>query len=84
VSEKGRSPSPATQRLLAACRSWEQGSEHQRRLAEDLRAVLSERDEARHLAGWLYEHGGRQVLDASGGGDVSEWPWLTAPAREEP
>ena len=46
-------------------------------LALDLASTAEfERDEARRLARWLYEHGGQQVLDASGGGDTSEWPWL--------
>ena len=40
---------------------------------ELLRADL---EEAGTLARWLYRNGGQQVLDASGGGDVSEWPWL--------
>lgn len=44
---------------------------------------LHQRDEARRLARWLYEHGGQQILDTSGGGDTSEWPWLTTPARAD-
>lgn len=57
--------------------------QHQTALEHELRQVAEERDlaiaaveSARRLASWLYRNGGREMLDAAGGSDVSEWPWL--------